>query len=89
MTKDIMTDLICTYLYNNRVYLDSDIDIVEHDRYLKYRSLFFDYCGHNVEIRIHNANFIEVKTDGKFGCICDCIKSVRQEIDRLSSTRYM
>lgn len=88
MTKDIMTDLICTYLYNNRVYLDTDIEIVEHNKYLKYRSLFFDYCGHSVEIRIHNANFIEVKTDGKFGCVCDCIKTVRDEIDRLSSLRY-
>ncbi len=88
MTTDIMTDLICTYLYNKRVYLDSDIDIVEHDRYLKYKSLLFDYCGHTVEIRIHNAHFIEVKADGKFGCVCDCIQSVRDQIDRLSNLRY-
>lgn len=88
MTTDIMTDLICTYLYNKRVFLDSDIDIVEHNKYLKYRSLFFDYCGHSVEIRIHNARFIEVKADGKFGCVCDCIQNVRKEIDRLSVYRF-
>jgi len=89
MNTQIVTDLICTYLYNKRVYLDSDIDIVDHvDRYLQYRSLYFDYCGHEIEIRIHNAKFIEIKVRGEFGCVCDCIQKVRKEIDRLSFYRF-
>jgi hypothetical protein len=86
MTIDIITSLITTYLQQSH-YLESEIQTKEVNRYIKYRSLYFRYCGHKVEIRVHNAEFIEVKVGGKFGCVCDCIKLVRQEIDKLSVYR--
>lgn len=87
MNNNIITDLIISYL-NQCHYLQSEILTREVNKYIKYRALNFRYCGHDVEIRIHNPEFIEVKVGDKFGCICDCIKSVRSEIDRLSSLRY-
>ena len=87
MNTDIISNLITSYLYQTP-YLESEIQIKDVKRYMNYRSLYFRYCGHKVEIRIHNPKFIEVKVGDKFGCVCDCIKSVRAEIDRLSSLRY-
>jgi hypothetical protein len=87
MTLDIITDLITSYVSQSH-YLESEIQTKDVNRYIKYRSLYFRYCGHKVEIRVHNPEFIEVKVGGKFGSVCDCIKSVRDEMDRLTSLRY-
>lgn len=86
MTNNIIIDLIISYISQSH-YLESEIEIKEVNRYLKYKSLYFRYCGHKVEIRVHNPEFIEVKVGSKFGCVCDCIKLVRQEIDKLSVYR--
>ena len=87
MTIDIITNLITSYISTSH-YLESQIYVEEVNRYLKYRLLQFKYCGRNVEIRIHNSKFIEVKVNSEFGCICDCYRTVRDKVDNLSSTRY-
>jgi hypothetical protein len=86
MNIDIISNLITTYLEQSH-YLESEIQTRDVKRYIAYRSLYFKYCGHKVEVRVHNPEFIEVKVGGKFGCVCDCIKSVRDEMDRLTSLR--
>jgi hypothetical protein len=87
MTLDIITSLITSYI-NQSYYLENTIQIKDEKRYLKYRSLNFRYSGHEVEIRIHNPEFIEIKTGSKFGCVCDCISTVRNEIDKLVALSY-
>jgi hypothetical protein len=87
MNIDIISCLITTYLEQSH-YLESEIQIRDVNRYIKYRSLYFKYCGYKVEIRVHNPEFIEVKVNGKFGYVCDCIKSVRKEIDKLVAFNY-
>jgi len=85
MTLDTITDLITSYI-NKSHYLESEIQVKDINRYIKYRILYFKYCGHKVEIRVHNPEFIEVKVGSNFGSVCDCIKSVRNQIDKLQSS---
>lgn len=87
MNTDIITNLITSYLKQSN-YLESKIQIKDVNRYISYRMLYFRYSGNDIEIRIHNPEFIEIKVGGKFGNVCDCIGSVRKEIDKLSSFNY-
>lgn len=87
MNVDNIAGLIIAYL-NQSTYLESKIQSKDVNRYISYRGLYFRYSGNDIEIRIHNPEFIEMKVGGKFGCVCDCIGSVRKEIDKLVGFNY-
>lgn len=87
MKYDTVTDQIVSYIKNNKFFLDSKIVVSEHRAFLNYKALNFIFCGNNVEIRIYNSDFIKIKIEKDFGCVCDNVQSVREQIDKLRFRR--
>lgn len=84
MKRDIV-HLITSYLNTHKNFLDSQVKIIATETHTL---IYFCYRGANVEICVYNPTFIKIKVDKASVAICDGIKTVRLEIDRLHSKRY-
>ena len=84
MKRDIV-HLITSYLNTHKNFLDSQVKILAQEKYIL---IYFCYSGLDVEICVYNETFIKIKVDKLSFAICDSIKTVRKEIDRLHSKRF-
>lgn len=85
MNVETLQELILLYLYNKSYHLNN-LQVVQYNDGLlfKYTSIHFYYCGHEIEIRIYNSNFIKIKIDNTPGVIKDTLSSVRDYIDSVN-----
>ena len=87
MNVETLQDLILLHINNKTTYL-SNVHVVKHSNSLfKYTSLHFKYNGIDVEIKIYNSSFIQIKIDNNLGKVCDSLSNVRFEIDKLFAYR--
>jgi hypothetical protein len=77
--------LITSYLHTQKNYLDNKPVILVHNTYT---CINFRLAGLSVELFVYNDTFIKVKVDNHIHTICDNIKTLRVELDRLHILRY-
>jgi hypothetical protein len=88
MNIETTTDLILLYLQNHRTKVCGRIGVADHRQIIPYRSIKFDYMGYDVEVRIYNPSYINVRVND-FPCeVCDSVSALRSAIDKLHSFRF-
>lgn len=88
-TKNIV-NLLEAYLLSQNQYLVSLTSIKESkSAQLPYTVIKFKYLCVDYEIKVFNPEFMILKVSGMTGTVCDCLKTMRQELDKIFiSTHY-
>jgi hypothetical protein len=73
--------LITSYLNAQKNYLDVKPQVSESKN--KYTCITCTYIGLHIEICVYNDTFIKLKIDNMPYAICDGIKTLREEFDKI------
>ena len=87
MNIETTTDLILLYLQNHKTKVCGKIGVADYRNNIPYRSIKFNYIGYDVEIRIYNSSYINVRVDNYPSEVCDSVSTLRSAIDKLSNFR--
>lgn len=78
--------LIKSYIITNqRPY--SPVKIVHVKDKIDYYMICYEYYDRDICIMVYNTNFIKIRIDNYTYAICDGIKSVRYELDKIYTYR--
>lgn len=55
---------------------------------IDYTLIYYDYYDHDISIMVYNETFIKINVDKNIHAICDGIKSVRYELDKIHTNKH-